>query len=249
MLAAISKAFGFSSPPEQNPLMPRQINLSGNILHFSMPENFSQDMPAEDMIESVDLTDKSTYQDDQKFTLIRRWWDFKEKGIFGKEYGSLMMSIYLKEASDSLSVDTLKPLDFIEILMDDVEKGKPDIDEGLMVYSDYFPAYDEQWNSNQRWLKYAQGPLDGTQYTFLYAIPITDKQYIIAEFTSAPNDGIGIRGFIENYTLPFIDKIMETFMVDYVDNNPAKQAVIKAEGPSLQQLIDDKIKQLEESSK
>lgn len=243
MLATISKAFGLSSPPEQYQLMPRQINLSGNVVHFSMPENFSKDMPAEDMIESVDLTDKAIYQDHQKFTLIRRWWDFKDSGFFGKKFGTLMMSIYLKEASESLNINTLKPLDFIEILIDDIEKGKPEIKEGLMVYSDYFTAYDEKWNNNQRWLKYAQGPLDGTQYSFLYAIPITDKQYIVAEFTTAPNEGIGIRGFIENFTSPFMDKIMESFLVDYVDHNPAKQAVLKADEPSLQQLIGDKIKQ------
>jgi len=36
-------------------LMPRKIQLSDNILHFFMPENFSTDMPAADMIESVNL--------------------------------------------------------------------------------------------------------------------------------------------------------------------------------------------------
>ncbi len=59
MLATITKAFGLSSPPEQYPLQPRQINLSGNIVHFSMPENFSRDMPAEDMKETINLDDRS----------------------------------------------------------------------------------------------------------------------------------------------------------------------------------------------
>ncbi len=248
MLASISKALGLSTAPDQHPLMPREINLSGNIVHFSMPENFSRDMPAEDMIESVDLNDKSIYQDYQKFTLIRRWWDFKDSGFFGKEYGTLMMSLYLKEAADELLTDTIKPLDFIDIIINDIQKNKIR-DTSLFVYSDYFTAYDEIWLSNQRWLRYAQGPLDGSQYSFLFAIPVSTKQFIIAEFTSAPNSNIGIREFIDDLTLPFTTKIMETFQIEYSPDNPAKQAVLKTDGPTLQQLIDEKVKLLEQPEK
>lgn len=245
MLAVISKAFGLGKPPEHTPLIPRQINLSDNIVHFSMPENFSRDMPAEDMIESVDLTDKRVYQDDQKFTLIRRWWDFKDSGFFGKDYGTLMMSLYIKEAAESLSITTLKPLDFIDIIIDDIEKNKPDEIDPLSVYSDYFPAYKEEWFGGQRWLMYIQGHTNIAGMSILYAIPITSKQYIVAEFVSAPNNDIGTRGFVDNYTEPFINNIMNSFHVDYVSGNPVKQAVLKTDGITLQQLIDEKVKLLE----
>jgi hypothetical protein len=163
----------------------------------------------------------------------------------------LMMSIYVKEASESLKLNTLQPLDFIEILIDDINKYKPesnDIDP-LMEYSDHFTAYKESWRNDIRWLKYIQGHVNGDQFSILFAVPITDKQYVVGEFITAANDDIGIRGFIENYTLPFIDKIMDSFIIDYVDNNPVKQAVLKTDGPSLQQLIDEKVKQLELISK
>lgn len=246
MLSVITKAFGLSTAPEHHPLMPRKINLSGNIVHFAMPENFSRDMPAEDMIESVDLSDKSTYQEHQKFTLIRRWWDFKNGGFFGKSFGTMMMSLYIKEASDSLNIDTLKPLDFIDIIIENIEKDKSNGDQ-LYVYSDYFSAYVEKWYSNQRWLMYAQGPLDGTQYSFLYAIPISHKQYLVAEFTSAPDTGILIRDYIDNHTAPFINKIMDSFHIEYQPNNPAGPAVMKSNGPSLEQLINEKMKLLEQT--
>jgi hypothetical protein len=245
MLAAISKVFGFSSPPENHPLLPRQIDLSRNIVHFSMPENFSRDMPAEDMIESVDLNDKSVYQDHQKFTLIRRWWDFKDSGFFGKEYGTLMMSIYLKEAPETLTVSTLKPLDFIDIIVDDIKKHKPENADPLSVYSDYFAAYNEDWFNNQRWMKYVQGHTDVAQLSMLYAIPITEKQYIVVEFTSAPNNDIGIRGFVDNFTEPFINNIMDSFNINYIPDSPVRSAVMKTDGPTLRQLIDDKREQLE----
>lgn len=248
MFAVISKAFGLGKTPEDSPLMPRQINLSGNVVHFSIPENFSQDMPAEDMIESIDLADQSVYHDDQRFTLIRRWWDFKESGFFGKDYGTLMMSLYLKQASDSLSVNTLKPLDFIDIIIDDIEKNKSGDDDSLMVYSDYFTAYKEEWFSEQRWLMYIQGHANVAQHTMLYAIPVTENQYIVAEFTSAPSSGIGARGFIENYSGPFIENIMTSFHVEYTSDNPVKQAVLKT-NTTLQQLIDEKVKLLEQKDK
>jgi len=245
MLAIISKAFGLSKPSEDIPLMPRQINLSGNVLHFAMPENFSHDMPAEDMIEFVDLTDKSIYKDDKKFTLIRRWWDFKDNGFLGKEYGTLMMSLYIKDTPESLSINTLNPLDFIDILIDNVNKNKAENDDSLTVYSDYFTAYKEEWFNEQRWLSYTYGPLDGSQYTFLYAIPITDKQYLIAEFTSAPNNNINIRSFIDSHTDIFIKKILNSFNIKYLENNLARQAVLNSNTPTLQQLIDNKVLQLE----
>ena len=247
MLSVITKVFGLSTTPEHHPLMPREINLSGNIIHFAMPENFSRDMPAGDMIESVNLSDKSIYQDYQKFTLIRRWWDFKDGGFFGKEYGTLMMSLYIKEASDSLAIDTLKPLDFIDIIIDDIERNKPENHDPLRVYSDYFAAYREKFFNNQRWVEYAQDKANPPTISFLYAIPITDKQYIVAEFTSAPNDDIGIRGFVDNYTMPFAEKILDSFQVDYTNGNPTKQAILKSNGPTLQQLIDEKVRQLEQS--
>ncbi len=247
MLSVITKVFGLSTTPEHHPLMPREINLSGNIIHFAMPENFSRDMPAEDMIETVNLSDKSIYQDYQKFTLIRRWWDFKDGGFFGKEYGTLMMSLYIKEASDSLAIDTLKPLDFIDIIIDDIERNKPENPDSLRVYSDYFAAYKEKYFNHQRWMEYAQDKADPPQILFLYAIPITEKHYVVAEFTSAPNDNIGIRSFLESITEPFIQKIMQTFHITYQYDNPVREAVLKSDGPTLQQLIDEKVKQLEQS--
>ncbi len=247
MLSVISKAFGLSTAPEHYPLLPRQIDLSGNIVHFAMPENFSRDMPAQDMIETVNLSDKSIYQDYQKFTLIRRWWDFKDGGFFGKAYGTLMMSLYIKEASDSLTIDTLKPLDFIDIIIDDIEKNKPENPDPLSVYSDYFPAYLEIWPNDQRWMKYIQAHANVAEFTILYAIPITKKHYLVAEFKSAPNSDIGVRGFVDNFTDPFINQIIETFHIEYLFKNPVKQAVLKSDGPSLQELIDNKVKLLEQS--
>lgn len=246
MLAVISKAFGFSKSPEQDTLLPRQINLSGNLISFAMPENFSQDMPAEDMIETANLSDTSLFQDPQRFTLIRRWWDFKNSSFFARDQGTLMMSIYIKAVDDSSPATTLKPMDFIDIIINDIEKNKPAESDSLAVYADYFPAYKENWINGQRWLAYLQGHTDHPQLTMLYAIPVTDKRYIVVEFVSAASSNTSIRAFVDHYTEPFIENIMNTFHLEYTAENPASQAMLKADSTPLQQLIDEKLKRLEQ---
>ncbi len=245
MLSIISKAFGLSPSAEDAPLMPRQIDLSGNIVHFAMPENFSRDMPAEDMIERVDLSDDAVYEDYQNFTLIRRWWDFKDRGFFGKDYGTLMMSLYIKKAPDSLGLTTLEPLDFIDIIVDDIQKNMPENPDPSDYYPDYFAGYREIWRNDQRWVKYIQDVGEPHQLVILNAIPVTRGHYIVAEFISAPNDGINTRGFVEQFTKPFIEKIMQSFEVEYLPENPVKQAVMSRDGPPLLQLIEDKKERLE----
>ncbi len=249
MLATISKVLGLSTPPEQYPLMPRQVNLSDNIMHFSIPENFSSDMPAEDMIETINLDNKNVYQDYQKFTLIRRWWDFKEGGIFGKAYGSLMMSTYIKEVPDSLEIDNLNPIDFINIIIENIKKERNENPNPLLAFSIYnfLPAYQESWFNQQRWIAYNEEQTEGGQYSFLYAIPVSTRQYIVNEFIIAPNDNVDIVEFIEKFAEPFITRIMESFHIEYQPHNPAGQAVLKTGGPTLEQLINENMRLLEQS--
>ena len=245
MFSIITKALGMARPAEDSPLMPRQIDLSGNTVHFSMPENFSRDMPAEDMIESVNLSDDEVYKDYTQFTLIRRWWDFRESGFFGKEYGTLMMSLYIKKASESLNLTTVQPLDFVDIIVDDIKKNMPENPDPLSVYSDYFAAHDEMFINGQRWTWYVQDQGDPPSFTFSFAIPVSEQHYLEAQFISAPNDDIGLRGFIDQITKPFIDRIMNSFEIEYLPGNPVQQAVTNQEGLPLRQLIEKKVEQLE----
>src|SRR5690606_36028018 len=76
MLSVLTQLF--SSPAQangENKLHPRQINLSGNIFHFSMPEDFSRDMPAANMVEVLEITDLKKFDNPEYGNLIRRWWD------------------------------------------------------------------------------------------------------------------------------------------------------------------------------
>ncbi len=95
MLKSLLNAFGMGK--EHVPTMyPRKINLSGNIFGFKMPENFSRDMPAEDMVERLDMEKSEALRKDGYVTLLRRWWDLREPGWFGKEQGTIMMSVSVR---------------------------------------------------------------------------------------------------------------------------------------------------------
>jgi len=244
MLAVISKAFGFSSSVEPAKLKPRQINLSGEIVSFSLPENFSKDMPAENMIESVDLSDKSVFTDYHKFTLIRRWWDFKSKGFFSKEYGSIMMSIYVRQAPENSEYEISNPLGFIGTIIHNYnevsskENPSNKNEKPTTLYPDFYEAYTIKTINSLQWFRYpVESSLSG-RYDVNYAIPITPQHYIIVEFLLAPNDDISTRQFLNEYGQPHMDSIMNTFDVKF--SGKSKLPSIYSQPIDLEKLISDK---------
>lgn len=70
---ALLRRMSPSGPPVPAPLMPRASNLSGNVFHFRLPENFSRDMPAKPLVESVDLNNPRAFRDPGVGELIMRW--------------------------------------------------------------------------------------------------------------------------------------------------------------------------------
>src|SRR5690554_492799 len=100
MLSLITQFFSGSSQANVK-TYPRQINLSGNVFHFSLPEDFSKDMPAYDMVEALDISDPQKFDDPEYGNLIRRWWDIKEPGWFGKNLGTVMMDISVQRVVEN----------------------------------------------------------------------------------------------------------------------------------------------------
>ena len=90
-MLSITQLFGSSKESKAPPYMPRQIDLSGNIVNFSMPENFSPDFPADDLVENFNLNDSSVFKKNNSVALLRRWWDFKDNSFFSKEMGTMMI--------------------------------------------------------------------------------------------------------------------------------------------------------------
>src|SRR5690606_39085462 len=100
MISGLSQFLGLNANAAPK-IYPRQIDLSGNIFSFSMPENFSKNMPAENMVEVLDIGDSKKFDNPEYGNLIRRWWDIKKPGFFGKELGTVMMDISVQRVPDN----------------------------------------------------------------------------------------------------------------------------------------------------
>jgi len=248
MLAFFSKAFGFSSLPKEDiQLKPQQINLSGEIVSFSIPENFSTDMPAKDMIKSVNLWDKSVFEDYRKFTLIRRWWDFKDKGYFGffaKGYGSVMMAIYIKQAPENSEYDILNPLEFVGTIIrnfNEISKNddrQNDSEDPLTLYPNFYEAYTIKTINSLHWFRYPVEEKVTNTFITNYAIPITPQHYIVVEFSMSANNNVSTRQFIEEHGRPHMDAIMNTFAIQFSAGSQLPS--INSQPIDLDKLIADK---------
>lgn len=245
MVAAMFMSLFKSSPAaklDQVPLMPRQMNLSGNIVNFAMPENFSKDMPAEDMIEKLDITNPAAYKDNS-VTLLRRWWDFSEPGWFAKETGTLMMSVYVRTVQGEGS-DITNPLSFVTLLGRQLrqryEKENRDTAEEFRIqYSQYLNEFAEKQVNKNRWILHLTRILNGSQMAYHYVTPLTPAHYLEVEYVSAPAAEISLRHFIDTYSDPIIERIMNTFDVIYSNANPVVKSIESNQALQLGEMIQE----------
>ncbi len=246
MFAFLSKAFALSSAPnEPIKLQPRQINLSGDILSFSMPENFSTDMPAKDMVESVNLSDERIFDKYSEFTLIQRWWDFKERGFFAKGYGTVMMTMYIKQAPENSDYDILNPLGFIGTIItkfNDISKNDGTEENSSEIPSNSYPkfyqAYKIKTINSLHWFRYSVESNVTGRLDINHAIPITPQHYIVVEFAFAPNSNVSTRQFIEEHGRPHMDAILDTLTIQF--SPKSKLPSINSQPIDLDKLIKEK---------
>ena len=243
MLAVFSKVMGFSKPQDKPPLIPHQINLSGNILYFSIPENFSTNFPADDMLESVNLTNKNLFINPDKFTLLRRWWDFKDNSFFPKDVGTIMMSIYIKEKPKNSDKNLLEPLGLIGTIINDfktqdnTKKNRNNSDTAL--YPDFYEAFSIGTFNRNNWINYPMENPENHTHDIFHAITISEKNYVVVHFSFAPVNTIDVRSFIENYGREFMNEIMNSFDITYVIGSQLP-SIIK-QPVNLPELIEEKL--------
>lgn len=222
-------------------LYPRQIELSGNVFRFSMPEDFSKDMPAYDMVESLDITKPERFDDPEYGNLVRRWWDIKEPGWFGKNLGTVMMDISVQhrvENRERITHDkpyTMKDrLDFMLMLYDryhqrydglNAEMGVTD--EGVSPYFSSFanmlgdkflPSQKEHVFNQQKWIQ-SSILAPRSELIASLALPLTEHVYLDASFTYSRNDNAYLRDF-RDAAFAKMGTIQESFSMEYAEGNP-----------------------------
>ena len=246
MLSILSQLFSSSAGAgEKNKFHPRQINLSGNIFHFSIPEDFSKDMPAANMVEALDISDSKKFDNPEYGNLIRRWWDIKEPGWFGKNLGTVMMDISVQRVFENKQkmvhnrpYDIRDRFDFMLMLNDGYHQRYDELNkqmgltpEGVEPYSSSFSSMlgrkilsnQREHNLNgQKWIE--DGIVAPRSLIIILALPITDQAYIEASFTYSKNDNVNYRHFVDT-AVAKMATIQQTFQLNYTDGNPFAKIV------------------------
>lgn len=240
MLGFLSDLFG-DGKSEVGELQPREINIIGNVFHFSMPENFSKDMPAEDLIDVVTEQQLKKLESDGYLILMQRWWNLKESGMFGKKYGSVMMSIRLqKKPENRLKINGDAPYKFSDYLefclalhdsfrqqADKHNRVRDKQDEEFMLYvPDLAVMFGNRLEASLSsfqpdetiWI--AAETMQGKIVNKIFAVPLNDDTYVEVNFSIMPDDDFPPYDFLRIASEKLINVVSNTFVLKYSSQNP-----------------------------
>lgn len=245
MLSLITQLFSGSAQADVK-TYPRQINLSGNVFHFSLPEDFSKDMPAYDMVESLDISDPQKFDDPEYGNLIRRWWDIKEPGWFGKNLGTVMMDISVQRVVENKQQFIHKRpyhikdrMDFMLMLDDSFHQRYDGFNAEVPLEYQYINTYhsgiltisgrkisalyrDNIINS-QRWMEYSI-VAPRSELIINFAIPVNDQAYLEVSFTYSHNHDVLPRE-LTSFARNKMEPIEKSLKMDYIKGNPIAKVV------------------------
>ncbi len=225
-MVPVSKLFNIGRADEEVPFMPRKIDLSGNIIYFAMPENFSKDFPAEPLVEKLDLENPELFESGKPVELLRRWWDFKTDSFFSRDTGTVMMTIHVYRIPDKE-----KPISnfvsFLDSILEDMEKRSQESNknrnkEDIIYYPTYYQSFSLDNYEGARWLSSGSGTVNEDEKVFYYFMPLNRKTWLEVSFHFAPDNSLGVREFIDGYAREVLDKIMGTFRIEYAKGNTIK---------------------------
>ncbi|WP_347330073.1 hypothetical protein [Marinimicrobium locisalis] len=244
MLTSIFKAFS-KQPPETG--APRTTDLSGNRLTFAMVEDFSRDMPARDLVTDFNLSQLNLKANDEAGLLIQRWWDIKEPGWFGRELGTVMLDISVREVvantSQRLQQENFNTRDKLQfVFMYDeyltqkyrsmnLAAGAEEHEDNAHYYSAFtllgeklLVKHKDYMANGQNWVESAASGPSGTVHQ-LFAIPLTDDHFLEVTLIFAINRGYPTGHYFleraDRITEPFLD----TLFIDYARENPYQSLV------------------------
>jgi len=216
---------------EPQPLMPRTVNITGVNFHFAMPENFSLDMPGDDLVEQVDLKEFSHLSENGCIELLKRWWDFYCGPPSVKNtIGTLMLSLDLIPRKKDIrgSLFNYEPMvntvyhgllsDFSDPLADD------GIIEGTML-PESATSLNEFKVNGRNWVIACVGlSEDSTTTLNFYSTPISDDWYLRARFEHSTGGGKNSGPFFRR-SLSEQMRILETCELEFLTEVPDRPHV------------------------
>lgn len=242
MSGLITKLFALSNDANaSSELKQREIVFTGSKLIFSMPENFSPDFPADDLITQVNLNDP-TFKTKTNHLLLRRWWDFTEESfLFDKQMGTIMMSIATHYSETSFS----NRLDLIKIIhkkldTEYTESNKTTSSDFQIAYPETYESFKEKLYNEHRWLSYIVAPMNASQATVTFVAPLTTQHYLEISFTLLPSSKINTREFEDKISRNFLDDIMNSIFFKYENNTFQKELGLDINAIGIDDLILEK---------
>lgn len=181
---------------EPQPLMPRAVRITGVNFHFSMPENFSLDMPGDDLVEQVDLKQFSHLPENGCIELVKRWWDFyygppRVKNVIGTLMLSLDIIPRKKSINGSLfNYDTMVRNVYHDILNDFSVATAEEVPVMGEILPKAATDLDEFSNNGHNWVIVGIGyPNQMSNLINMYCTPISDDWYLRARFDLSSGEG------------------------------------------------------------
>lgn len=205
-----------------------------------MQEDFSKDMPAPDMTEKLDINDLTKFDKSDYGNIIRRWWDIKNTGWFGKKLGTVMLDISLQRKIDNKAklihenpYNITDRLDFMLMLHDLFHQRYDHLNQTLtpdpgrtLAYHTSFATLtgnklsslqNETLANKQKWIRQSIAGPNGVIIINL-AMPLNANLFILVSFTYAPNNGIATRELIAA-AKEKTDTIEQSLKVNFAENN------------------------------
>jgi hypothetical protein len=224
----------------------RTVDLSGNKFSFVMPEDFSKDMPAENLVEQLDISDLKKFDNLEYGNLIRRWWDIKESGFFGKNLGTVMMDISVQRVPENKRKDIherpyniLDRLDFLLMIDDNshqrydelVEKTKGLPDEQAysvpstahLLGKEIGTGFRDRLYNSQKWIGYSVRAPENQLITGLVT-PLTEYLFLEVVFTYAPDRNILPMSFL-HFAYQKTQFVEDSLQINYEKNNTIQNAM------------------------
>ncbi len=240
MFFTAGKVFTATAQSGQSELLPRALSIDGTRLLFAIPEDFSKDMPADDLIEnSHTLSPQLAHPNDSRL-LMRRWWTLKEPGLFQRQRGSLVMSIALVKKPESQgrllktqAYDLGSLLDFTIALYDSLKLRWADHNASVIAGSldpfymhvssllgsigdEFYSGFDKLIINGHPWVRTEiaqQRP-----FHKVFATPVADDVFLEIQFGVLANDNTNAYRF-SGLAMKRVNRILQTLIIEQ-DNNP-----------------------------
>jgi len=213
-----SPAGTLSIAPSWKEAQQLRSNLSGEILEFVIPGQFSVDF-SQELPANHNVYDSDHYTKWPSFKLAEFYWDYKDRTlIFWQDIlGTLKMRINIHKAPSASEGDIFEQNNFISMLdkanrkMHDVPENKNSTESGLTLPKKYEPV---PLKGGITAIRYTiKGGTTQSDY-IAYAIPLNESHFILAMFTIMVARDENDKNWY-SLCLNDIEKIMDSFKLTH----------------------------------